>query len=1339
MKVAIPNSELDKLGPLLDRASSGDLNSRLAVRSWLIRNVGTYGDEEFQKRALGTIASQLRPGISVEQVWTDLKVDIGSPPPLFTPITALGQAAARVQSQTSTAPAARQPVNLLDIFNLPTKTYLTITKAPRQDAIELARMDTEAGKRITTPIAALGGASLGLGLAALAGPVGVGVAAVAATGGAAVSAIAHQYIYPLAAKISRSEPKSFIDSVKQFASNFYIATTTDPLVAAGAVGGLMRGAAATLIGKSAKAIDFADALAPARAETIVKELSSNKVALALSKGSRVAEAAVAGALGGVPGAAIAGATVGLNVLLARTIERISRMQGHNIAAAYFAKDGTVQQPIEVSTLVKPSSPALEIMHGSPRYGAGAVAKGAAVAGQYELAIVDTLKSRLGKWERSIDSIGKYTNMPKDTIYRYVGRLAMLESDGLNAENELPRIAKAIGISDPVGLEALRNTAKQIANDMRVVTASAGYQLSHFDEFMKWMDEEVPRIMQEYGIKYRNEYAQFFKKLAETASLSRKENPMTAAQRLMDYVDNIDNTQNIKELKSDIAKTIEEIRKARFGEADQADELGDFYQGLRKSWEEYAKSKGLVVPVDPFEYLNGVVNGYARRVYHMFQPEFANAAKNRKVIPLGMEDDVVKKLGATPITETLSKVIKEEFDVDIADWLAATKASTGFFHINELASHVAKAKGGLSVIDNIRLGQRVTATVTNALRNDPVFNEIAQHLNNISQKQIDRFWNILNPETFVRDTPGEIPTYFRNTDPREVVLEYSMAVRQGLKTQTMVEDLTQSLTERGLIKEADVHPGANWVLVGEDKINVDGNIVTLPADKLGPLAGKYIPVQIARELAREFIRYNEQGLMVGMKRISNIVKSAWLNSPKTLINNIMANFALAHVYGVSPTDIIFNYPKAISELKLIGQRRGELVGVPLNFIGNYTLSREAEQMIKTLHSNLGKTPLDRLEQLVNAITQNRIVGFTRLFGEIEDATKTAVYFAAKRSGLSTETAAWIANNVTFDYSRVGTLPKAIRDTGILPFIGYPLFAIGRIAEAQFKNPLRLAGVERTFGAARESGYEPEDKSAVMAGIPEHVNNFIAVPMNNNRYMIVSMDNWHPFGAFDDMAGFFNNIGGMGVLGVVADALLAQGRGGIPPISSFYGQPPIFNPDKDSTAARVGKTVAFIGSGLFAPGFVRDLQRVASDKYTATVGLAMGRGYQYEPSTIEKMFPGIVPITTISEDELKNLEAIVNRPLVPSWTKRLAYVLAPNYIVSGVGSYNQIVSNAEVASRIQAGELKRIAGTPEEAFKERMRLTEKLILERSRGVAVSRLVDEKRNEPDIATEIWRGIRK
>ena len=273
---------------------------------------------------------------------------------------------------------------------------------------------------------------------------------------------------------------------------------------------------------------------------------------------------------------------------------------------------------------------------------------------------------------------------------------------------------------------------------------------------------------------------------------------------------------------------------------------------------------------------------------------------------------------------------------------------------------------------------------------------------------------------------------------------------------------------------------------------------------GPLAGSIMPHEMATQVLRNLQKGPNQRAS-GFERVLSMYRRGMIAPLDTSLRNIVGSVLLQHLAGGDMFDILAKLPRA-HKLRQTYYRTGRLPG----FEGNErllpwlnddrtTLARElsapaAERLERLAGAKTPEGLISRLENLTEVVTTTPALGgFMNFFKWGEETTRMAS-FLSTHDGLiargmaadeAVRRAAHFALNATYDYGSLPKLADILRRTGLAVFPQFAMYTVGRLAEAAYRRPGKIMGIERGRQAVSAAGVSREEQEAVTALMPDYL--------------------------------------------------------------------------------------------------------------------------------------------------------------------------------------------------------------------------------------------------------------
>jgi hypothetical protein len=317
-----------------------------------------------------------------------------------------------------------------------------------------------------------------------------------------------------------------------------------------------------------------------------------------------------------------------------------------------------------------------------------------------------------------------------------------------------------------------------------------------------------------------------------------------------------------------------------------------------------------------------------------------------------------------------------------------------------------------------------------------------------------------------------------------------------------------------LKEVDLTEANKALVEAEDivsnlRFQKEGLLEALEDNKMGQLAGKFIPAEVWKMVKGTFEPKSEFGekAMLVFKHAKVIWNPA--SYPRNAMSAMIQNW---WKLGLGPWRID-TYYDAVKEMKTGGKYLKEMkelgfherTGAVNELLQNYLRS---ELIGETIATQTGKS-LAKVKQQLKHFDRWAV----NFYSHIDNVAKVAAYKHGRTKGLSPEDALKSAYAATFNYSHVtpfvNTLRRAIWG---VPFITFNLKAIPLVASTLANNPTRIS----VFGKARNAlfqsaGVGGQEESEVM---PEYMRDgfYLRLPWKDadGRAMYFDLSYIIPFG-------------------------------------------------------------------------------------------------------------------------------------------------------------------------------------------------------------------------------------
>lgn len=360
------------------------------------------------------------------------------------------------------------------------------------------------------------------------------------------------------------------------------------------------------------------------------------------------------------------------------------------------------------------------------------------------------------------------------------------------------------------------------------------------------------------------------------------------------------------------------------------------------------------------------------------------------------------------------------------------------------------------------------------------------------------------------------------------------------------------------------------------------------------------------------------------RVRSLIQGGWLSAPSTIAGNFSGGLYAAGIDGHNVLDVGRGYAENMAALIRAGGMENmehyEDIADILSETGRVAndLFSEADPArldalggdagLGGIMTAVGDTFLDlyrRSRDFIERPLGGKVPIGLDAFTASENLFKYTVYDQVLRSTGDADLAYAKARNVVFDYTSMGGVARAASDSGVLPFISFPVFMTERVFQGFLRNPQSIALASNLHDAVWNNTFmDPEVRDAVWANLEEYQRDEQAIPLAFNaetgKGTSLNLNELLPSrprlvgGAAENLAQF----GMYGPIGEVAYAFLSQS--GDAPLSGRYGLR-VFNPE-DEALQRYQSAGSFLLNS-YMPAVVRKLMAppLASDEEDAWQGL------------------------------------------------------------------------------------------------------------------------------------------
>jgi len=328
-------------------------------------------------------------------------------------------------------------------------------------------------------------------------------------------------------------------------------------------------------------------------------------------------------------------------------------------------------------------------------------------------------------------------------------------------------------------------------------------------------------------------------------------------------------------------------------------------------------------------------------------------------------------------------------------------------------------------------------------------------------------------------------------------------------------------------------GFEWVLVPKDRV-----AAKVPAMKWGALAGKYVRVEIWKDL-NEINTMNQAGPWQSLLRFWKKNKTA--RNPVVHANNVLSNVGLMDLIDVRARDLLRGFKSYIDQDEhyqdaadhqafghsFVEQELKDQVMSPIL----RDMTKEAKQGLYEKEGWLGKlrfaNQFARLGSEAGSLLKRFDKAMTNGYMYEDEIFRLAIYIRKLEQGYSKSEAAAMARDQMLNYNiKAPWVNKARRS--VLPFISYTYRAVPVITEAIMRRPWKLAKYAILAEVANALAYaitdddeeleraslRPEVRGDVwVAGVPR----MMRAPFNDKHDNPIFLDirRWIPAGDVFDL--------------------------------------------------------------------------------------------------------------------------------------------------------------------------------------------------------------------------------
>ncbi len=644
-----------------------------------------------------------------------------------------------------------------------------------------------------------------------------------------------------------------------------------------------------------------------------------------------------------------------------------------------------------------------------------------------------------------------------------------------------------------------------------------------------------------------------------------------------------------------------------------------------------------VHLNPESYLNGLRDGYLRRIYgSKLDPDAMLSALEQRDLLL-----FPPNMDKGNVVQRISSEFGEDAGTAVATYLD-TKPDYGIVNSDSILELIRRNSD--VELPTTSDGQR--DFFTRIMSDDPYVEFLNDTVNMLKDEaRVERI-DVGFPDF------GRTPSRFRarqdlTPEQRAALLQIpsaSAAVSdlgakgaRAIRSQEFLKQVYEFLVDEDLIiRTEDMTLSSNLTTAQRQSLRREGvnemlqfydpkgreSYAVIPNNRntWGPLAGRTVPRAVARNIMT--LQWTSGATrQFALRQWMDTIRRGKLSPLSTTMRNVFGQFIIMHESGADLPELIAQIPEAYRawrEYRDFGASDG-LYGMEraLNFFDDASLSGsirgnmedalEAMARRDWLGPNPGEWQQNFQDFLDNNVFEQPLAGgFLRQFTAAEEITRVAAFQWARkrllRKGLdeadALNRAAHFANNAANDYASAPLVVKMLRNTGLGWFPGFAYFQIGRTTRALFENPAALGKRERVIQGL-ERGFEPdeEERQATYERAAQWLRSQrkIILPFESpegDRY-VVGLDNMIPPG-FNFGQSPFSDAASGGIYQPVIDAVVAFSNQGVAPLSAQYGRGEVFHLT-DSPAQRLAKAASWV-MDQYMPGQVS--QALGSPLHTLT---------------------------------------------------------------------------------------------------------------------------------------------
>ncbi len=319
---------------------------------------------------------------------------------------------------------------------------------------------------------------------------------------------------------------------------------------------------------------------------------------------------------------------------------------------------------------------------------------------------------------------------------------------------------------------------------------------------------------------------------------------------------------------------------------------------------------------------------------------------------------------------------------------------------------------------------------------------------------------------------------------------------------------------------------NWVHVPEEAIAGTGGV-----KKYGALAGMYVHPEVFADLQRSFFMDNA-AVKVWLKALGWWKMTKTVYNPVAHVNNVISNMVMYGMAGGKFTDMIpavrslikkdATYREAL-EQGLVGEYV-DVAGIKEMFVGLNGMNDES------IMDGIVMRTMKKADKLTLSFTSKTAKAAQDAYQAEDVVFKLGLYKLARDRGLEPRDAADYALTFMFDYTELPKSVRALRDTGILPFVSYTYKAIPAVARLALTRPHRVAAVSAAMYAFNAISYmllglNGDDEDEERKYMPEYqkgrsvflMPKLLRLPFNdaNGDPLFIDVYRWLPLGDFADV--------------------------------------------------------------------------------------------------------------------------------------------------------------------------------------------------------------------------------